>query len=75
MVFALASTEGAIGIVAVLSALYPVVTVVLARLVLGERLSVSRRVGGVLALAGRRCSSQPAQTLKRTFTTSPSSTT
>jgi drug/metabolite transporter (DMT)-like permease len=50
--FATASTESAIGIVAVLSALYPVVTVALARLVLGERLSVSRRVGGVLALAG-----------------------
>jgi drug/metabolite transporter (DMT)-like permease len=49
---AAASTEGAIGIVAVLSALYPVVTVVLARLVLGERLSASRRFGGVLALAG-----------------------
>jgi drug/metabolite transporter (DMT)-like permease len=49
---AFAATEGAIGIVAVLSALYPVVTVVLARLVLGERLSAARRAGGVLALAG-----------------------
>jgi drug/metabolite transporter (DMT)-like permease len=49
---AAASTEGAIGIVAVLSALYPVVTVVLARLVLGERLNASRRAGGVLALGG-----------------------
>jgi drug/metabolite transporter (DMT)-like permease len=52
VVVAAASTEGAIGIVAVLSALYPVVTVVLARLVLSERLSASRRAGGVLALAG-----------------------
>ncbi len=52
VVVAAASTEGAIGIVAVLSALYPVVTVVLARLVLSERLSASRRIGGVLALAG-----------------------
>jgi drug/metabolite transporter (DMT)-like permease len=50
--FAQASTEGAIGIVAVLSALYPVVTVALAWLVLRERLSASRRAGGVLALAG-----------------------
>ena len=33
---ATATTHGAAGIVAVLSALYPVVTVVLARLVLGE---------------------------------------
>jgi drug/metabolite transporter (DMT)-like permease len=50
--FAEASTEGAIGIVAVLSALYPVATVVLARLVLRERLSVARRAGGLVALAG-----------------------
>jgi drug/metabolite transporter (DMT)-like permease len=50
--FAEASTEGAIGIVAVLSALYPVVTVALARLVLREQLSLARRAGGVLALGG-----------------------
>jgi len=49
---AYATTKGATGIVAVLSALYPVVTVVLARLVLKEQLSISRRVGGVVALAG-----------------------
>lgn len=49
---ALATTHGAAGVVAVLSALYPVVTVVLARLVLGERLSAVRRVGGGVALAG-----------------------
>ncbi|CAN5242942.1 DMT family transporter [soil metagenome] len=49
---AYATTRGAAGIVAVLSALYPVVTVVLARLVLKEQLSISRRVGGVIALAG-----------------------
>jgi len=50
--FAAASTEGAIGIVAVLSALYPVVTVALARVVLHERLSAGRRAGGLVALAG-----------------------
>ncbi len=49
---AYATTRGAAGVVAVLSALYPVVTVVLARLVLEEQLSISRRVGGVVALAG-----------------------
>jgi drug/metabolite transporter (DMT)-like permease len=49
---AFATTKGAAGIVAVLSALYPLVTVLLARLVLGERLSVSRRIGGGVALAG-----------------------
>jgi drug/metabolite transporter (DMT)-like permease len=50
--FAQASTKGAIGIVAVLSALYPVVTIALARLALGERLSRTKRAGGALALAG-----------------------
>lgn len=49
---ALATTYGAAGIVAVLSALYPVVTIVLARIVLGERISASRRLGGGVALAG-----------------------
>ena len=49
---AAATTYGAVGIVAVLSSLYPVVTVVLARIVLGERLSAVKRVGGAVALAG-----------------------
>ena len=50
--FAFATTRGAVGIVAVLGALYPLTTIVLARLVLAERLSGSRRAGGVVALAG-----------------------
>jgi drug/metabolite transporter (DMT)-like permease len=49
---AVATTYGAAGVVAVLSSLYPVVTVVLARLVLGEQLGVSRRVAGGVAIAG-----------------------
>jgi drug/metabolite transporter (DMT)-like permease len=49
---AFATTTGSAGIVAVLSALYPIVTVVLARLLLAERLSAARRAGGVTALAG-----------------------
>lgn len=49
---AFATTEGAAGIVAVLSALYPVVTVVLARVALDERLTPSRRIGGAVTLAG-----------------------
>jgi len=49
---AVATTYGSAGIVAVLSALYPLTTIVLARIVLGERLDRHRRVGGVLALAG-----------------------
>ena len=49
---AAATTFGAVGIVAVLSALYPIVTVVLAWLVLGERLGAAQRAGGFVALAG-----------------------
>jgi drug/metabolite transporter (DMT)-like permease len=49
---AAATTHGAAGIVAVLSALYPVVTVVLAWRLLGEHLARSKRAGGVVALAG-----------------------
>ena len=54
---AFATTRGSVGIVAVLSALYPVVTIVLARLVLGERLDGARRVGRrARARRGRRSS-------------------
>ena len=49
---ALASAFVAIGIVAVLASLYPVTTVVLAWLVLGERLGASKRVAGAIALGG-----------------------
>jgi drug/metabolite transporter (DMT)-like permease len=49
---ATATTHGAAGIVAVLSALYPIVTVLLARIMLGERLSTAKRAGGVVALTG-----------------------
>ncbi|MGH3134467.1 MAG: EamA family transporter [Gaiellaceae bacterium] len=49
---AFATTKGAAGIVAVLSALYPIATVVLARIVLAERLGRGRRAGGTVALTG-----------------------
>jgi drug/metabolite transporter (DMT)-like permease len=52
VLIATATTYGAAGIVAVLSTLYPVVTILLAWLVLGERLGRSKRVGGAVALAG-----------------------
>lgn len=49
---AVATTYGSAGIVAVLSALYPLTTILLARVFLSERLNRPRRVGGALALAG-----------------------
>ena len=52
VLFAAATTFGAVGIVAVLGSLYPIVTLVLAWLVLGERLGATQRVGGFVALAG-----------------------
>jgi drug/metabolite transporter (DMT)-like permease len=49
---AVALTKGLVGLVAVLSSLYPVVTVLLARAVLGERVAPAQRAGVVLALGG-----------------------
>ena len=49
---AFATTYGSAGIVAVLSALYPLTTILLARAFLSERLDRARRIGGALALAG-----------------------
>ena len=49
---AAATTAGAVGIVAVLGSLYPLTTVLLAWLLLGERLVLSKRVGGAVALVG-----------------------
>jgi drug/metabolite transporter (DMT)-like permease len=50
--YALATTKGELAIVAVLGALYPVTTVLLARGVLGERLSRVQDLGVATALAG-----------------------
>jgi drug/metabolite transporter (DMT)-like permease len=50
--YALATQHGLFGIAVVLTALYPGVTVLLARLVLGEQMSWARRVGLALAAAG-----------------------
>ena len=49
---ALALTRGLISLVAVLSALYPVVTIALARAVLGERIGRIQAAGAATALAG-----------------------
>jgi drug/metabolite transporter (DMT)-like permease len=50
--FAFASTHGLLSLVAVLGSLYPVVTVLLAHVVLGERLTRPQRLGVGIALAG-----------------------
>ena len=50
--FAAASSHGLLSVVSVLASLYPVVTVLLARLLLGERVQRTQDVGVVLALAG-----------------------
>ncbi|MDP9372842.1 MAG: DMT family transporter, partial [Chloroflexota bacterium] len=50
--FAYASTQGNLGIVAVLGSLYPVATVILGRIVLAERLTPVQGAGVTLALAG-----------------------
>ena len=49
---AVAATRGSIGIVGVLSALYPITTILLARAVLHERLGTTRTIGGLIALGG-----------------------
>ncbi len=48
--FVLATTEGSLAVVSVLAAMFPAATVVLAWLVLGERLTRRRQAGLVLAL-------------------------
>jgi drug/metabolite transporter (DMT)-like permease len=49
--FAVASTEGLLSVVAVLSSLYPVVTIVLARIYLRERVARRQQAGAAAALA------------------------
>ncbi len=49
---AIATTLGLVSLVGVLASLYPVVTIALARLVLGERISRVQQVGSGTALAG-----------------------
>ena len=50
--FAAASTSGLISITSVLASLYPIVTVILARIVLEERVARSQEAGIALTLAG-----------------------
>ena len=48
----LATEQGLLSVVSVVGSLYPAVTVVLARLVLAERVARSQELGVVLTLAG-----------------------
>jgi len=50
--FALATEQGLLSVVSVVGSLYPAVTVVLARIVLAERVARSQELGVVLTLAG-----------------------
>jgi drug/metabolite transporter (DMT)-like permease len=52
LLFAAASTSGLVSITSVLASLYPIVTVVLARLILKERVARSQEAGIVLTPAG-----------------------
>jgi drug/metabolite transporter (DMT)-like permease len=50
--FAVASGHGLLALVSVLGSLYPVVTVLLAHVLLGERLTRAQQAGVAVALAG-----------------------
>jgi drug/metabolite transporter (DMT)-like permease len=52
LLFAAAASQGLISITSVLASLYPIVTIMLARLVLKERVARSQEAGIVLTLAG-----------------------
>ena len=52
LLYGAASTRGLLSVVAVLSSLYPIVIVVLARVLLAERLARPQLAGVAVALAG-----------------------
>ena len=52
LLFAAASTSGLVSITSVLASLYPIVTVILARIILEERVARSQEAGIGLTLAG-----------------------
>jgi len=52
LLFAAASASGLVSITSVLASLYPIITVVLARIVLAERVARSQEAGIALTLAG-----------------------
>jgi drug/metabolite transporter (DMT)-like permease len=52
LLFAAASAHGLVSVTSVLASLYPIVTIVLARTVLGERVAPSQQAGIALTLGG-----------------------
>ena len=52
LLFAAASTSGLVSVTSVLASLYPIVTVILARVILKERVARSQEAGIGLTLAG-----------------------
>lgn len=52
LLFAIATSKGFVSVVAVLASLFPVIVIVLARIVLHERLARIQYAGGAIALAG-----------------------
>jgi drug/metabolite transporter (DMT)-like permease len=52
VLYGLASTIGLVSLAAVLASLYPLVTVILARVVLNERISTTQKSGVAIALTG-----------------------
>ena len=52
LLFAAASSHGLVSVTSVLASLYPIVTVLLARIVLVERVARSQEAGIALTLAG-----------------------
>ncbi|MFN0070161.1 MAG: EamA family transporter [Chloroflexota bacterium] len=52
VLFSVASSQGLVSLIAVMASLYPITTVLLAHLILGERLTLSQRLGTGAAFAG-----------------------
>ena len=71
--FAFASGHGLLSLVSVLGSLYPVVTVLLAHVLLGERLTRAQRAGVLVALAGSPRSRRLTQRCRLTRRTPRSS--
>jgi drug/metabolite transporter (DMT)-like permease len=52
VLFAVASSQGMVSLIAVMASLYPIATVLLAHIILGERLALTQRLGAGAAFAG-----------------------